>query len=200
MAKAALEAINGFNLFGSKGASWSVTYVDIDAHNRNRSIFETLLPRESDSKSVDAALLATVSFPAFATHDRELYGSTKARVIEKLKGSYGFKRFNRDGLGCAVDNPDGERYYPEGKIQEFSGVESEWPMFYAFLVIDGVFKGSEKQVQEYQRLLRARIAYDKQGGMSYSTSNTPTQTRPQSFFIFLQIRCCQSTFTYRTPQ
>jgi hypothetical protein len=50
MAKAALEAINGCNLFGDKGASWSVIYVDIDAHNRNRSIFETMLPRESSSK------------------------------------------------------------------------------------------------------------------------------------------------------
>jgi hypothetical protein len=50
MAKSALEAINGCNLFGEKGASWSVIYVDIDAHNRNRSIFETLLPRESSSK------------------------------------------------------------------------------------------------------------------------------------------------------
>ncbi len=30
----------------------SVVYVDIDAHNRNRSIFETLLPRESASKVI----------------------------------------------------------------------------------------------------------------------------------------------------
>jgi len=45
IAKAALEAVNGVNLFGDKGAAWSVAYVDIDAHNRNRSIFETLLPR-----------------------------------------------------------------------------------------------------------------------------------------------------------
>ena len=28
MAKAALEAMNGFNLYGDKGASWSVVYVD----------------------------------------------------------------------------------------------------------------------------------------------------------------------------
>lgn len=52
MAKSALEAINGCNLFGEKGASWSVIYVDIDAHNRNRSIFETMLPRESSSKVI----------------------------------------------------------------------------------------------------------------------------------------------------
>ncbi len=50
LAKAALEAINGCNLFGEKGASWSVIFVDIDAHNRNCTIFETLLPRETSSK------------------------------------------------------------------------------------------------------------------------------------------------------
>jgi len=50
LAKAALESINGENLFGNQGASWSVIYVDIDAHNRNRTIFDTILPRESNSK------------------------------------------------------------------------------------------------------------------------------------------------------
>lgn len=50
MAKAALEAVNGCNLFGEHGAAWSVIFVDIDAHNRNRTIFETILPRESNSK------------------------------------------------------------------------------------------------------------------------------------------------------
>ena len=49
-AKAALESINGINLFGDQGASWSVIFVDIDAHNRNRTIFESVLPRESNSK------------------------------------------------------------------------------------------------------------------------------------------------------
>ena len=57
MAKAALESINGCNLFGENGASWSVIYVDIDAHNRNRSIFETLLPRESSTKDSDVSLM-----------------------------------------------------------------------------------------------------------------------------------------------
>ena len=49
LAKSALEAVNGCNLFGDHGSSQSVVYVDIDAHNRNRTIFETLLPRESSS-------------------------------------------------------------------------------------------------------------------------------------------------------
>ena len=71
----------------------SVIYVDIDAHNRNRSIFETLLPRESASKEVDAALLLSISFPAFATHDPELYEKTKSNIINQLGGSWGFKRY-----------------------------------------------------------------------------------------------------------
>lgn len=61
MAKSALEAINGCNLFGEKGASWSVVYVDIDAHNRNRSIFETMLPRESSSKAIYSSITVHLS-------------------------------------------------------------------------------------------------------------------------------------------
>ena len=65
MVKAALEAINGCNLFGERGASWSVIFVDIDAHNRNRSIFETLLPKESSSKvanKISVLLLLMIVF------------------------------------------------------------------------------------------------------------------------------------------
>lgn len=98
MAKAALEAINGCNLFGEKGASWSVVYVDIDAHNRNRSIFETMLPRESSSKGVDASLIPTLSFPAFASHEERLVDLSKANVVRRLRGKRGFKRFSRDGF------------------------------------------------------------------------------------------------------
>lgn len=50
MAKAAMEAVNGFNLFGEHGASYTVIYVDIDAHMRNRVVFENMIPRESSSK------------------------------------------------------------------------------------------------------------------------------------------------------
>ena len=68
MAKAALEAINGCNLFGEKGASWSVMFVDIDAHNRNRSIFETLLPRESSSKVCEKVFFATLIVNVYCIH------------------------------------------------------------------------------------------------------------------------------------
>ncbi len=170
LAKAALEAVNGVNLFGENGASWSVAYVDIDAHNRNRSIFETLLPRESASKDVDVALLPTISFPAFSTHDSQLYNSTKSKVVSVLEGKHGFKRFARDGYG-AMSEPKDSKTYPEGKIQEFDGIESEWPMFFAFMVIDGVFQRKPEQVEKYHELLKKRLAYNEQGGRKTSYFN-----------------------------
>ncbi|XP_073941999.1 probable phosphorylase b kinase regulatory subunit beta [Choristoneura fumiferana] len=162
MAKAALEAINGCNLFGDKGASWSVIYVDIDAHNRNRSIFETMLPRESSSKGVDVALLPTISFPAFATHEEHLFQLTKSNILRRLQGKYGFKRFSRDGYKCVLEDPN-RRYYNEGELKEFDGIESEWPLFYVMMIIDGVFRTLPDQVEEYQRLLKARIYMDEFG-------------------------------------
>nr|CAD7197061.1 unnamed protein product [Timema douglasi] len=162
MAKSALEAINGCNLFGEKGASWSVIFVDIDAHNRNRSIFETLLPRESSSKGVDAALIPTISFPAFATHEEVLAVETKANVIRRLKGLYGFKRFNRDGYKSKLEDTT-SKYYRNGETKEFENIECEWPLFYMFMIIDGVFKAIPEQVDEYQNLLKARIKRDVNG-------------------------------------
>lgn len=102
MAKSALEAINGCNLFGGKGANWSIIYSDIDAHSRNRSIFETLLPRESRSRNTDSYLLCTISWPCFATHDPSLYQSTKSKILRKLKGKFGLKRYLRDSYGTAL--------------------------------------------------------------------------------------------------
>uniref|UniRef100_T1J0N1 Phosphorylase b kinase regulatory subunit n=1 Tax=Strigamia maritima TaxID=126957 RepID=T1J0N1_STRMM len=135
MVKAALETINGCNLFGEKGTAWSVVYVDIDAHNRNRSIFETILPRESSSKNTDSALLTVISFPAFATHDEELYSDTKEKIIRKLKGDYGFKRFLRDGYGTVKEDIN-TRFYKMDEVKNFGGIESEWPLFLIFMIID----------------------------------------------------------------
>ena len=162
MAKAALESINGFNLFGESGASWSVIYVDIDAHNRNRSIFETILPRESGSKECDAALLSSITFPAFATHDEALYKKTKANIVNTLQGNWGFKRFSRDGFGCVLE-PKDKKYMIEGMTQKFENVESEWPIFYAFMIIDGVFKNQDAQVEMYQAKLKRMIKYADNG-------------------------------------
>lgn len=56
-----------------------------------------MLPRESSSKEIDSGLLSVISFPAFAVDDPGLIKYTRECIIDKLQGSYGFRRFLRDG-------------------------------------------------------------------------------------------------------
>ncbi|XP_058979879.1 probable phosphorylase b kinase regulatory subunit beta isoform X3 [Musca domestica] len=188
MAKSALEAINGCNLFGEKGASWSVVYVDIDAHNRNRSIFETMLPRESSSKGVDASLLLTLSFPAFASHEERLVEQTKNNVINRLRCKRGFKRFSRDGF-LSKNEDKTRRYYHTGEIKEFEGYECEWPMFFIAMIIDGVFKNNTEQIEEYQNELRPCLYVDAHGDpvvtMYYAPDGEGSYVKAPSQSLFL---------------
>lgn len=57
----------------------------------------SLLPRESSSKEVDAGLLTILSYPAFSVTDPSIISNTKEEIISKLLGTYGCKRFLRDG-------------------------------------------------------------------------------------------------------
>uniref|UniRef100_A0A3P9N6C3 Phosphorylase b kinase regulatory subunit n=1 Tax=Poecilia reticulata TaxID=8081 RepID=A0A3P9N6C3_POERE len=162
LAKAALEAINGFNLFGNQGCSWSVIFVDLDAHNRNRQTLSSLLPRESRSHNTDAALLPTISYPAFAVDDDALCSQTLDKIIRKLRGKYGFKRFLRDGYRTANEDQN-RRYYKPAEMKLFDGIECEFPMFFIYMMIDGVFRGNKAQVKEYQDLLEPIIFQSFEG-------------------------------------
>ncbi|NXO74522.1 KPBB kinase, partial [Phainopepla nitens] len=162
LAKAALEAINGFNLFGNQGCSWSVIFVDFDAHNRNRQTLCSLLPRESRSHNTDAALLPCLSYPGFALDDEVLFGQTLDKIIRKLKGKYGFKRFLRDGYRTALEDRT-RRYYKPAEIKLFDGIECEFPIFFIFMIIDGIFKGNPTQVKEYQDLLDPLLQHTPEG-------------------------------------
>ncbi|XP_061077631.1 phosphorylase b kinase regulatory subunit beta-like isoform X1 [Conger conger] len=162
LAKAALEAINGFNLFGNQGCSWSVIFVDIDAHNRNRQTFFSLLPRESRSHNTDAALLPCISYPAFAVDDDALYGQTLDKIVRKLKGKYGFKRYLRDGYRTANEDKE-RRYYKPAEMKLFDGIECEFPIFFIYMMIDGVFRGNSAQVKEYEALLQPIIFQSFEG-------------------------------------
>uniref|UniRef100_A0A1L8E1K2 Phosphorylase b kinase regulatory subunit n=1 Tax=Nyssomyia neivai TaxID=330878 RepID=A0A1L8E1K2_9DIPT len=190
-AKSALEAINGCNLFGEKGASWSVVYVDIDAHNRNRSIFETMLPRESSSKGVDASLIPTLSFPAFASHEERLVDMTKKNVVTRLRGVRGFKRFSRDGYLSKIEDKT-RRFYNRGEIKDFEGYECEWPLFYIYMIIDGVFKNNPAQIEEFQNELRTCLYKDLNGDPVVSMYFQPdgeggyTRSNPNSLFLWGQ--------------
>ncbi|KAB5525808.1 hypothetical protein PHYPO_G00144480 [Pangasianodon hypophthalmus] len=156
LAKAALEAINGFNLFGNQGCSWSVIFVDLDAHNRQQTSTST------QNHNTDAALLPCISYPAFAVDDDALYSQTLDKIVRKLKGKYGFKRFLRDGYRTANEDKN-RRYYGTAEMKLFDGIECEFPMFFIYMMIDGVFRGNTAQVKEYEELLQAIIFQSYEG-------------------------------------
>ena len=105
--------------------------------------------------------MASISFPAFATHDEDLYKKTKTNITTSLQGNWGFKRFSRDGFGSVLEPKD--KKYSEGLTQKFEGIESEWPIFHAFMIIDGVFKNQDSQVEIHQRKLKQLIKYTDRG-------------------------------------
>uniref|UniRef100_A0A915E5Y7 Phosphorylase b kinase regulatory subunit n=1 Tax=Ditylenchus dipsaci TaxID=166011 RepID=A0A915E5Y7_9BILA len=148
LVKAALESVNGFNAYGSSGTSDSVIYVDIDGHNRNRTTFETVLPRESNSKNTDAALLLAVGWPAFATHDEKLYESTLNKCVRHLEGRYGLRRFLRDGYRTECEDPT-KRHYEEEETYKFQGIENQFPMFLACISLTAQFRGNQALSDRY---------------------------------------------------
>ncbi|XP_071503310.1 phosphorylase b kinase regulatory subunit beta-like [Diadema antillarum] len=162
MAKAALEAANGFNLFGKEGTSWSILYVDPDAHARNRTTLESLVPRESSSKNTDASLIPTVSFPAFALDDAGLAEATMDKIKRKLQGKHGFKRFLRDGYGTVLEDKE-RKYYKPTEVKMYDTIESQWPLFFIFMMLDGLAKNKSSQVEEYHNLLQPLLKQTKYG-------------------------------------
>lgn len=148
MVVAALQAMNGINLFGPKGGTASTIHVLPDEITRNYTTLHSALPRESASKEVDAALLSVISFPAFAVDDPELAKHTREQIVKKLGGKYGFKRFLRDGHQTEVENTSRLHYEPH-ELQIFENIESEWPLFFTYMILDGLFREDQAQVDEY---------------------------------------------------
>src|SRR6478672_6331924 len=156
MAKAALEAINGLDLFGVRGSQLSVIHVLPDEIARASITLESILPRESGSKETDAALLSVISFPAFAIDDIQLVERTRKKIIEKLQGQYGCKRFLRDGHQTVLEDTRRLHYEP-WELQQFEHIECEWPLFFTYLLLDGLFQGDRDQVEDYQAKLKALL-------------------------------------------
>ena len=148
MAKAALEAMDGFNLFGPDGGQSAVIHVNPDSIARARITLEFLLPRESLSKETDAALLSIIGFPAFAIEDTELVDRTRQTILDKLCGQYGCKRFLLDGHQTVLEDPDRLHYEPS-EMKAFENIESEWPLFFTYLILDGMFREDKQQTEIY---------------------------------------------------
>lgn len=152
MAKAALEAMNELDLFGGRGGPSSVIHVLADEAQKCHAVLQSMLPRESNSKEVDAALMSVIGFPAFAVENPDLIKLTKDTIEEKLLGRYGCRRFLRDGYRTAKE--DSKRlYYEPWELKVFEDIECEWPLFFCYFIIDGCFRGDREMVEKYSEAL-----------------------------------------------
>lgn len=152
MAKAALEALSGFNLFGKAGGQASIVHVISDDIARTRITLEALLPRESISKETDAALLSITGFPAFAVDNEALRAKTEAIIGDKLEGRYGCKRFLLDGHQTVIED-EHRQYYDPQELKQFMGIECEWPLFFTYLLLNSLFKGNDYAAKVYRSTL-----------------------------------------------
>ncbi|XP_012675197.1 phosphorylase b kinase regulatory subunit alpha, liver isoform isoform X2 [Clupea harengus] len=162
MAKAALEAIDELDLFGANGSPKSVIHVLPDEVEHCQSILCSMLPRASTSKEIDAGLLSVISFPAFAIEDADLVNLTKGEIISKLQGRYGCCRFIRDGYRTPKEDPNRLHYDP-AELKLFENIECEWPVFWTYLILDGIFNEEHVQVQEYREALDEVLIRGKNG-------------------------------------
>ncbi|XP_024143247.1 phosphorylase b kinase regulatory subunit alpha, skeletal muscle isoform isoform X2 [Oryzias melastigma] len=162
MAKAALEALDELNLFGAKGGPGSVVHALADDIQHCQSILTSMLPKASISKEVDAGVLAILTYPAFAVEDMSIVTTTKEEIISKLQGRYGCCRFLRDGHKTPKEDPN-RLYYESAELKLFENIECEWPLFWTYLILDGIFSNSHEQVQEYQEALEGILIKQKDG-------------------------------------
>lgn len=110
------------------------------------TILTCMLPRESNSKETDAALLSIISYPAFALDDMELVNLTRNEILTKLQGRYGCCRFQRDGYKTAREDRN-RLHYELWELKVFENIECEWPLFWCYLILDGIFYGNDEQVE-----------------------------------------------------
>ena len=153
MAKAALEAMDGLNLFSNEAGKKAVIHVIISDIARSRFTLQSLLPRESISKESDAALLSIIGYPAYAVEDEELVKRTRDKIIKKLGGRYGCKRFLLDGHQSSIEDSSRLHYTPE-ELREFEHIESQWPLFFTYLLLDALMKKDEKEIEHWQKKLQ----------------------------------------------
>uniref|UniRef100_UPI00398E4BF5 phosphorylase b kinase regulatory subunit alpha, skeletal muscle isoform-like isoform X7 n=1 Tax=Pristiophorus japonicus TaxID=55135 RepID=UPI00398E4BF5 len=162
MAKAALEALDELDLFGAKGSPRSVIHVMADEVQLCESILQSMLPRASTSKEIDAGLLSIISYPAFAVENIDLVELTKQEIIAKLQGRYGCCRFLRDGYRNPKEDPT-RLYYEPAELKLFENLECEWPLFWTYMILDGLFNKNTQQVEEYREALDGVLVMQENG-------------------------------------
>ncbi|KAF7232435.1 hypothetical protein EG68_07753 [Paragonimus skrjabini miyazakii] len=76
--------------------------------------------------------------------------------MSRLKGQYGFRRFTRDGYATVLDR---NTLYQPGELMKFQGIESEWPMFFAYMAIEHCMNNEFEKALEYDRLLQPLLVH-----------------------------------------
>jgi phosphorylase kinase alpha/beta subunit len=152
MAKAALEALSGFNLFGARGGQASVIHVSPDNIAQADITLKSMLPRESNTKETDAALLSVVGYPGYAVSNRKLAELTRSTIVEKLEGRYGLKRFLLDVHQTVLED-EHRLHYEEQELKQFENIESEWPLFFAYLYLDALMRRDTRSATDYRAKL-----------------------------------------------
>ena len=54
-------------------------------------------------------------------------------------------------------------FFTNFHLQSFDSIECEWPMFFAYMIIDGIFRGNQAQVEEYHTLLKPLLIAGPKG-------------------------------------
>ena len=152
MAKAALEALDGFNLFGNVLSKEAVIHVIPSDIARSRFTLQGLLPRESSSKETDAALLSIVGYPAYAVEDKNIVEKTRDKIVKKLAGNYGCKRFLLDGHQSSIEDSS-RLHYESSELREFEHIESEWPLFFTYFLLDALMREDSKDIDYWKKKL-----------------------------------------------
>lgn len=159
MAKAALQALDGFNLFGKNASPRAIVHTVADAISMARATLSSLLPRESLSKEVDSALLSVIGFPAFAVGDEKLVRKTRDKILATLGGEYGCKRFIWDGHQTELEDSS-RLYYEHTELANFENVESEWPLFFCFLYVDALFNENQTTAKHYREKIEKLMVHE----------------------------------------
>lgn len=162
MAKSALIALSGFNLYGIQGDQSSMIHVMPDNIALAEITLQSMLPRESSTKETDSALLSIIGFPAFAVANEKLRNEVHLKIRNKLGGNHGYKRFLRDGHQTVVEDPERHYYNPE-ELKEFENIESEWPIFYAYEFLLALFQENDADAKHYHDRLNDLLV--TQGGV-----------------------------------
>ena len=152
LVKAALEALEGLDLYGPHGDGSCCLVIPHDAIVRLRRALDALLPRESASTEVDAACLSVIGYPAWAVEDPQLAERTRQKIRAQLGGGYGYKRFRRDGHQTVVEDHT-RLHYEREELAQFEHIECEWPLFWAYELVTACCEQRWEEARQWRQRL-----------------------------------------------